>query len=108
MRTKVRQLDLKFNTIQSSLDAVMAKFGILVERVATTTSRGEHPSNVEKKKSNFPRSFFPLARSRSKDPISKVLEFGGVVGKLIVVGAQNPSRSQKRHNGMRIVNMYET
>ena len=92
---EVRQLDLKFNTIQSLLNAVMAKLDIPISRVATTLSRGEHPSNVEKEKSNSRRSLSPLARSRSKNPINKALEFSGVVEKPIVVEAQNPSKSQK-------------
>ena len=47
-RAEVRALDEKFNTMQSSLDAVMAKLGITVERMASVPSRGEHLSNVEK------------------------------------------------------------
>ena len=99
VRAEVRQLDEKFNTIQSLLDVVMAKLSISVKKVATTPSRGEHPSNVEKGKSSSCRSMSPLTRSRSKEPISKVLEFGGVVEKLIVVGAQNPSGSKKASSG---------
>ena len=35
VRAKVRALDKKFNTIQSSLDAVMAKLRITVKRIAS-------------------------------------------------------------------------
>ena len=73
----------------------MAKLGISLERVATIPSHGKHPSNVEKRISNSLRSVSSLARSRSKKPIRKGLEFGGVVEKPIVVGARNPSESQK-------------
>lgn len=73
----------------------MAKLGNPVERMTTTLSRGKHPSNVEKEKSNSCRSLSLLAHSRSKDPISKALEFGGVVEKPIVVGIQKLSGSPK-------------
>lgn len=53
------------------------------------------------------RSVSPLARLRSKEHISKVLEFGGVVEKPIVVGAQNPSGSKKTLSG-NDKNMYDS
>lgn len=95
VRAKVRQLNLKFNTIQNLLNAMMAKLGTPMSRVATTPSHDKHRSNVEKEKLNSCRSLSSLAHSRLKTPISKALEFSGVVERLIVVGAQNLSRCQK-------------
>ena len=99
VRTEVRQLDEKFNNIQSSFLAVMAKLGISVEREVGTPSREGHPCSVDAGKSNSRRSVSPLARSASKEPTSKVVEFGGAGDLPIVASPEIPSGSQKACSG---------
>jgi hypothetical protein len=103
VKAKVRALDERLNIIQmriqSSLDAVMAKFGITVERMASAPSRGEHPSNDDKGRSNSHRSVSPTARSMSKDPISKLLDFSNAGEKPIVLNTEIPCGYQKASSG---------
>ena len=63
VRVEVRALDLKFNAMQSSIDAVMVKLGITVSRMANAPSCGKQPSNDYKKRSNSRMGVSPLARS---------------------------------------------
>ena len=92
---ELRALDEKFNTMQSLLDAVMAKLAITVEKMASTLSRGEHPSNIDKEGSNSRRSVTPLALLMSKEPISKLLDFGSTGDKPIILRTKIPCGSQK-------------
>ena len=99
VRAEVRQLDEKFNNIESSFLAVMAKLGIPVEREVGTPSCGGHPCSVDVGKSNSRKSVSLLARSASKEPTSKVVESSGVGDLPIVVSPEIPSRSQKASSG---------
>ena len=95
MRAEIRALDDKFNTMQSSIDAVMTKLGITVERMASAPSRGENPTNVDKGRSNSRRSVSPIAHSISKEHVSKLLDFGSACEKSIVLNTKIPCGSQK-------------
>lgn len=103
MRAEVRALDEQLNTMQikmqSSLDAVMANLGITVEGMASSPSRGEHPSNDDKGRSNSRRTVSPSARSISNNPVSKLLDFGNVCEKPIVLSTEIPCGSQKTSSG---------
>ena len=92
-------MDEKFNNIQRSLLAVMAKRGIPVEREVGTPPHGGHPWSVDAGKSNSRRSVSLLARSASKEPTSKVVESGGAGDLPIVASPEISSRSQKASSG---------
>lgn len=95
VRIEIRPLDGKFNTMQSLLDAVMAKLDITLERMASAPSREEHPSNVDKGRSDSRRSLSLLACSMSNDHVSKLLDFGSAGEKPIVLSTEILCRSQK-------------
>ena len=103
VRAKVRALDERLNIMQmrmqSSLDAVMAKLGITVEGMASGPSRGAHSPHDDKGKENSRRSVSPTTRSMSKDPVSKVLDFGNAGEKPIVLSTEIPCGSQKASSG---------
>jgi hypothetical protein len=103
MNIEIKALDEIFNTmqikIQSSLDAVMIKFGITVEGMTTAPSREENPSNVDKGRSNSRRSVSSIAHSMSKEFVSKLLDFGNGCEKPIVVSTEIPCGSQKASTG---------
>jgi hypothetical protein len=111
VKAEVRALNEKFNTMQmkmqSSFDAVMAKFGIMVEGMTTAPSRGENPSNVDKGRLNSRRSVSSIAHSMSKEHVSKLLDVGSAGEKSIVVNTEIPRRSQKASSCMKILNRYE-
>ena len=81
--------------MQSSLDAMMAKLGITVEGMASGPSRGAPSPHADKENENSRRSVSPTARSMSKDPVSKVLDFGNAGEKPIVLSTEIPCGSQK-------------
>ena len=93
VRTDVRQLDEKFNTIQRSIIAVMAKLGIPVKREVGTLLRRGHTCSVDTVKSYSRSPIFPLARSASKKPTSKVIESSGAGDLPIVASPETPSES---------------
>ena len=99
VRAEVRQLDEKFNNIQSLLLAVMAKLGIPVKSEVGTPSRGVHPCNVDAGKSNSRRIVSPFARSASKKPTSKVVKTGDACDLPIVVSPEIPSGPPKTSLG---------
>ena len=67
--------------------------GIMVERMASVPSHGEYPSNVDKGRSNSYKVVYPLARSMSKEPISKLLDFGTAGENPIVLSIEIPCGS---------------
>ena len=99
VRVEVRQFNEKFNNIQSSLLAVMAKLGIPVKSEVGTPSRGVHPCSVDAGKSNYRRIVSPLARSASKKPTSKVVKTGDAGDLPIVVSPEIPSGPPKTSLG---------
>lgn len=99
VRANVKIIDKKFNTMQSSIDTVMTKFGIMVEWMASVPSYGENPSNVDKGRSNFRRSVSPIAHSMSKEVVSKLLDFGSACEKRIVLSTSIACGSQKASSG---------
>jgi len=103
VRAEVRALDERLNIMQmrmqSSLDAVMAKLGITVEGMASGPSRGALSPHDDNGKENSRRSVSPTARTMSRDPVSKVLDFGNVGEKPIVLSTEIPCGSQKASSG---------
>lgn len=99
VRAEVRALDQKFITMQSSLDAVMAKLGITVAGLSSAPSRGETLSNVDKGRSNSRKSVSPVARSMSKEHVSKELHFGSAGENPIILSTEIPCGSQKASSG---------
>ena len=99
VRVEVRALDQKFITMQSSLDAVMAKLGITVAGVSSAPSRGETLSNVDKGRSNSCKSVSSIARSMSKEHVSKILDFGSAGENPTILSTEIPCGSQKASSG---------
>ena len=88
-------LENKFNAMQSSIELVMAKLGITVSRMASAPSGGEQPSSDHKGRADSHRSVSPPARSQSKEPVSKTLDFGSAGEKVTSVSPEIPCGSQK-------------
>ena len=99
VRAKVRALDQKFITMQSSFDAMMAKLGIMVARLSSAPSRGEILSNVDKGRSNSRKSVSSIAQSMSEEHVSKILDFGSAGGNPIILSTEIPCGSQKTSSG---------
>ena len=99
VRAEVRALDQKFITMQSSLDAVMAKLGIIVAGLFSAPSRGKILSNVDKWRSNSRKIVSPIARSMSKEHVSKILDFGSAGENPIILSTEIPCGSQKASSG---------
>ena len=86
-------MDEKFNNIQSSLHAVMAKLGIPVERCVGAQSRGGHTCSNDTSKFNYQSHVSPLAWSASKEPTRKAVESDGAGDLPIVASPKTPSGS---------------
>ena len=77
----------------------MAKLDFTVEGMVSAPSRGENPSNVDKRRLNFRKSVSPIARSMSKKHVSKVLNFGSAGENPIVLITEISCGSQKTSSG---------
>lgn len=96
VRAEVRQLDEKFNFVQSSLLGVMAK---LVEREEGTPSHGGYTCSVDAAKSNSRGHVCPFSRLASKEPTNKVVNSAGAGDLPIMASTEFPSGSQKASSG---------
>ena len=87
---KFNILENKFNAMQSSIELVMAKFGIAVSIMANAPSGGDQPSSDYKGRSDSHRNVSPPARSQSKEPVSKALDFDSAGEKITSLNPEIP------------------
>lgn len=99
VRADVRRLDEKFNFVQNSLLAMMAKLGIPVEAEVGTPLPGGPTGSVDATKSNSRGPVSPSARSASKEPTDKAVEHPAAGEPPIVASPETPSGSQKASSG---------
>lgn len=92
---KFNALENKFNAMQSSIELVMAKLGITVPVIASAPSVGEKPLSDQKGRSDSRRNVSPPARSQSKEPVSKALDFSNAGEKITSLSPEIPCGSQK-------------
>ncbi len=93
--SKFSALETKFNAMQNSIELVMAKLGITVPGMASDPSMVEQPSRADKRPLDSRRSVSPPARSQSKEPVSKALNFGSAGEKVTSLSPEIPCGSQK-------------
>ena len=92
-------MDEKFNFVQNSLHAMMAKLGILVEKKVGTPLPGGPTCSVDATKSNSRGHVSPPALSASIEPTNKAVESIGAGDLPILASPETPSRSQKAFSG---------